>query len=57
MPARAALFCVLGLVCLPAVAFAAPAPGTETLTTTMLGSNEVPKGPPNGSGRGFLQPA
>jgi hypothetical protein len=51
MRARIAIACLLGLLCVPALAVAAGSMGTKTLTTTMLGKNEVPKGAPNGSGK------
>jgi len=54
MRARVLLVCLLGLVCVPALALAAVSAGTKTLTTTMLGSNEVPKGAPRGSGKAVI---
>ena len=54
MRARVLVVCLLGLLCLPALALAAVSAGTKTLTTTMLGSNEVPKGAPKGSGKAVI---
>jgi hypothetical protein len=51
MRARVAIACLLGLLCVPALAFAAGFVGTKTLTTTMTGKNEVPKGARQGSGK------
>ena len=54
MRARVLVVCLLGLLCLPALALAAVSAATKTLTTTMLGSNEVPKGAPKGSGKAVI---
>lgn len=55
MRARVLVACLLGLLCLPALALAAASmAGPKTLTTTMTGSNEVPKGAPNGSGKAVI---
>ena len=54
MRARVLVVCLLGLLCLPALALAAASAGTKTFTTTMLGSNEVPKGAPKGSGKAVV---
>jgi CHRD domain len=54
MRARVLVVCLLGLLCLPALALAAISTGTKTLTTTMLGNNEVPKGAPKGSGKAVI---
>jgi len=54
MRARVLVACLLGLLSLPALALAAVSAGTKTLTTTMLGSNEVPKGAPKGSGKAVI---
>src|SRR5207302_300566 len=53
MRARVLAACLLGLLCLPGFAPAAVS-ATKTLRTTMLGSNEVPKGAPNGSGKALI---
>jgi hypothetical protein len=52
MRARVLVVCLLGLLCLPALALAAVSAGTKTFTTTLLGSNEVPKA--NGSGKAVI---
>ena len=52
MRARVLVVCLLGLLCLPALALAAVSAATKTLTTTMLGSNEVPKA--KGSGKAVV---
>lgn len=54
MRARVLVVCLLGLLCLPPLALPAVSAGTKTLTTTMLGSNEVPKGAPKGSGKAVI---
>ena len=54
MRARVLVVCLLALLCLPALALAAASAGTKTFTTTMLGSNEVPKGAPKGSGKAVV---
>jgi hypothetical protein len=54
MPARVLVVCLLGLLSLPALALAAASAGTKTFPVTLLGSNEVPKGAPNGSGRAVI---
>ena len=54
MRARVLAACLLGLLCLPGFAPAAVSAGTTTLRTTMLGSNEVPKGAPTGSGKALI---
>jgi hypothetical protein len=54
MRARVLVVCLLALLCLPALALAAVSATTKTLTTTMLGSNEVPKGAPHGSGKAVI---
>lgn len=48
------MVCLLGLLCLPPLALAAVSATTKTLTTTMLGSNEVLKGAPKGSGKAVI---
>jgi len=52
MRARVLVVCLLGLLCLPALALAAVSAGTKTFTTTLLGSNEVPKA--TGSGKAVI---
>jgi hypothetical protein len=54
MRARVLVVCLFGLLCIPALALAAGSAATKTFTTTMLGSNEVPKGAPNGSGKAVI---
>jgi hypothetical protein len=54
MRTRILVVLVLGLLLLPALAFAAVTAGNKTLTTTMLGKNEVPKGAPTGSGKAVI---
>ena len=54
MRARVLVVCLLGLLCIPALALAAGSAATKTFTTTLLGSNEVPKGAPKGSGKGVI---
>ncbi|TMK27768.1 MAG: CHRD domain-containing protein [Actinobacteria bacterium] len=54
MRARVLAACLLGLLCLPGFAPAAVSAGTTTLRTTMLGSNEVPKGAPTGSAKALI---
>jgi len=54
MRARVLVVCLLGLLCLPALALAAVSAGTKTFTATLLGSNEVPKGAPKGSGKAVV---
>jgi hypothetical protein len=54
MRTRVLVVCLFGLLCLPALALAAVSATTKTLTTTMLGSNEVPKGAPKGSGKAVI---
>jgi hypothetical protein len=52
MRARVLVVCLLGLLCLPALALAAVSAGTKTFTTTLLGSTEVPKA--TGSGKAVI---
>jgi CHRD domain len=55
MRTRVLVACLLGLLCIPALALAAASAGTKTFTTTLLGNNEVtPKGAPNGSGKAVV---
>jgi hypothetical protein len=54
MRARVLVVCLLGLLCIPGLALAAASAATKTFTTTLLGSNEVPKGAPNGSGKAVI---
>jgi len=54
MRARVLVVCLVGLLCIPALALAAASAATKTFTTTMLGSNEVPKGAPKGSGKAVV---
>ena len=54
MRARVLVVCLLGLLCLPALALAAVSAGTKTFTATLLGSNEVPKGASKGSGKAVV---
>ena len=54
MRTRVLVVCLLGLLCIPALALAAVSAGTKSFTTTLLGSNEVPKGAPNGSGKAVV---
>jgi hypothetical protein len=52
MRARVLVVCLLGLLCLPALALAAASAGTKSFTTTLLGTNEVPKA--KGSGKAVI---
>ncbi len=54
MRARVLVVCLLGLLCIPALALAAASATTKTFTTPLLGSNEVPKGAPKGSGKAVI---
>ena len=54
MRARVLVVCLVGLLCIPALALAAASAATKTFTTTLLGSNEVPKGAPKGSGKAVI---
>jgi CHRD domain len=54
MRARVLAVCVLALACLTPLAVAALPGGTKTLTTSMAGSNEVPPGAPQGSGKAVI---
>jgi hypothetical protein len=54
MRARVLVVCLLGLLCIPALALAAASTATKSFTTTLLGSNEVPKGAPKGSGKAVI---
>jgi len=52
MRARVLVVCLVGLLCIPALALAAASAATKTFTTTLLGSNEVPKA--KGSGKAVI---
>jgi CHRD domain len=54
MRTRVLVVCLLGLLCVPALALAAVSAGSKTFTTALLGSNEVPKGAPKGSGKAVI---
>jgi hypothetical protein len=54
MRLRVLVVCMLALGCLTPLAFAQLPGGTKTLTSSMLGSNEVPAGAPNGSGKAVI---
>jgi hypothetical protein len=54
MRARVLVACLLALLCLPPLGLAAASAGTKSFTTTLLGSNEVPKGAPKGSGKAVV---
>lgn len=55
MRTRVLVVCLLGLLCIPALALAAVSAGTKTFTATLLGSNEVmPTGAPKGSGKAVV---
>jgi CHRD domain len=54
MRARIFVVCLLGLLSIPALALAAVSAGTKSFSTTLLGSNEVPKGAPKGSGKAVI---
>ena len=54
MRVRVLVACLLALGCVPALALAGASAGTKTLTTTMKGAKEVPKGAPKGSGKAVV---
>jgi hypothetical protein len=54
MRVRVLIVCLVALGVVPALALAGSSAGTKTLTTTMLGSKEVPKGAPKGSGKAVI---
>jgi hypothetical protein len=54
MRARVLVVCLLGLLCVPALALGAVSAATKSFTISMTGGTEVPKGPPKGSGKAVI---